>query len=95
MSAWVKFDSGVGGYVRHAQEGKNAVRKIALYKTGSCNLSQALEMLTRVSRSKVPLGMGLKVEFIEILLIYAETNWWCNGSGSHLYLTAAVFKEEI
>ena len=34
------------------RKAKNAVRKIALYNKGSCNLSQALEILTRVSRSK-------------------------------------------
>ena len=76
------------------RKAKNAVRKIALYNKGSCNLSQALEILTIVSRSKVPRGMGLKVEFIEILLRYAETNWCCNGSKSHLYLSAAVLREE-
>ena len=57
-----------GAMLDMRRNAKKEVRNIALYNTGSCNLSQALDMPIKVSRPKVPLGVGVKVELIEILL---------------------------
>ena len=47
---------------------KKAVKNAALNKIGSSRMLQAREMRAKVVRSKMPLGVGAKDEFIEILL---------------------------
>ena len=41
---------------------------------------QACEMEERTERSKIPLGVGEKVEFIEMLLRYESTKWLEKGA---------------
>ena len=43
---------------------------MAVNKIGSCRMSHDKEIKYKVLISKIPLGEGLKVEFMEILRIY-------------------------
>ena len=63
---------------------KKAVRKIALYKTGSERMSHDTEILYKVCRSKIPLGVGLKGELIVILRIYLLMEGWAIAENSQL-----------
>ena len=47
---------------------KKAVKNAALNRIGSSKILQAREMSAMVVRSKMPLGVGAKYEFIEMLL---------------------------
>ena len=47
---------------------KKAVKNAVLNKIGSSRILQAREISARVERSKMPLGVGAKDEFMEILL---------------------------
>ena len=49
---------------------KKAVRKIALNRMGSWRVSHEMEMLYKLCKSKTPLGVGLKGEFMVMLRIY-------------------------
>ena len=40
---------------------------------------QAREMADMVDRSKIPLGVDVNCEFLEILLRYLRTNWCEKG----------------
>ena len=51
------------------RKAKNASRKAALCRGGSSRILQVVEMSAKVLRSKMPRGVGLKEELIEILLV--------------------------
>ena len=47
---------------------KKAVKNAVLNRIGSSKVSQAREISARVERSKMPLGVGAKDKFMEMLL---------------------------
>ena len=57
------------------RKAKNANRKAARNKGGSCKISQVLEIAESVERSNIPLGVGANLELIEILLRYDVIKW--------------------
>ena len=52
---------------------KKAMRKMALYKLGSDRVSHETEILYKVCRSKIPLGVALKGELMVMLRKYLLT----------------------
>ena len=50
------------------ENAKNDTRKAALKRSGSSKMFQAREMAAKVERSNIPLGLGDKVELIDMLL---------------------------
>ena len=47
---------------------KKTSKQAGLYRGGSSKILQVVEIKARVLRSKMPLGMGLKDELMEMLL---------------------------
>ena len=55
------------------------MRKIALNNRGSDRISHAIEIWYIISMVNMPLGVGLKGEFIEMLLRNLEMEGWDKG----------------
>ena len=93
MYVRIKLKSRVGSHIRHPEEGKECQQERSSIEGGSSKMLQVFDMRAKVLRSKMPRGVGLKKESMEMLLMYAKIRWCEKTCKSHLYCLAANLRE--